>query len=67
MGIEQDKLKPAPTPLIGFTGDKLMPLGTISFPVTTGSGEHKLTRVIDFLVVDCPSAYNVILGRLVLN
>lgn len=43
MGIGQDKFKPALIPLIGFTGDRLLLLGTISLPVTVGSGEHQLT------------------------
>lgn len=67
MGIGQDKLKPFQTPLVGFTSDRLLPLGTICLPITTGTREYQTTWAIDFLVVDCPSTYNTILGRPGLN
>lgn len=35
--------------------------------VTIGTGERQSSQVVDFLVVDCPFAYNAILGRLTLN
>ena len=35
--------------------------------VTTGSYPVQLTRQVDFLVVDCPTSYNVIIGRPTLN
>lgn len=53
--------------MVGFTGDRLLPLGMVYLPVTTGTGECQVTWAINFLVVDCPSAYNAILGRLGLN
>lgn len=67
MGIGRDKLKPVQTPLIGFMGDRLLLLGTVSLSVTADMGECQMTRVIDFMVVDCPSTYNAILGRPALN
>lgn len=36
-------------------------------PVTTGKGERQATKAVDFLVVDCSSAYNAILERPALN
>ena len=35
--------------------------------VTMGSYLRQLTRQLDFLIVDCPSSYNVIIGRPTLN
>ena len=35
--------------------------------VTIGSYPLQLTKQLDFLVVDCPSSYNVIIGRPTLN
>lgn len=61
MGIDRDKLKPVQTPLVGFTSDRLLPIGMIRLPVVVGIGEYQATREIDFLVVDCPSVYNGIL------
>lgn len=67
MGVGQDKLRPVQMPLVGFNGDRLLPLGVISLSVTTGTGDLQITQMIDFLVVDYPSANNAILGRLALN
>ena len=35
--------------------------------VTVGTNPRQLTHQLDFLVVDCPSYYNVIIGRPILN
>lgn len=40
MGIGQDKLKHVQTPLVGFTSDRLLSLGTISLPITADKEEH---------------------------
>lgn len=53
--------------MVGFTGDRLFPLGIIGLSVTVRVGEKQVIKVIDFLVVDYPSAYNAIFGRLTLN
>lgn len=52
MGIRQDKLKSVQSPLVDFTGDRLLPLRTISLLVTTEMDNKKITKVIDLLVVD---------------
>ncbi|KAL6969458.1 hypothetical protein U1Q18_052752 [Sarracenia purpurea var. burkii] len=67
MRIGRDRLTPFNTPLVGFTGEKVYPLGTIQLPVTLGDGQIKATQMLTFLVVDSPSAYNIILGRTALN
>jgi hypothetical protein len=53
--------------LIGFTGDTMSPKGYMKMRVTfSGRGGSRLMEV-KFLVVECPSAYNAILGRPTLN
>ena len=51
------------TPLYGFTGDSLMPVGSIILPVAIGEPPKQVNNMVEFVVVDIPSAYNMILGR----
>ncbi|GFY84264.1 hypothetical protein Acr_03g0010380 [Actinidia rufa] len=50
-------------PLVGFGGNTTHPLGWINLPITLGTEPHQTTVWQDFVVVDCPSPYNAILGR----
>uniref|UniRef100_A0A2N9INB9 Uncharacterized protein n=1 Tax=Fagus sylvatica TaxID=28930 RepID=A0A2N9INB9_FAGSY len=43
------------------------PLGIISLQIIAGTYPKQATKRVEFLVVDCPSAYNVIIGRPTLN
>ncbi|XP_052299748.1 uncharacterized protein LOC127903121 [Citrus sinensis] len=61
--IESPKITPYATPLIGFAGDMVIPKGIITLPVTLGKVPHRVVHMIDFLIVDHPGAYNIILGR----
>ena len=45
----------------------MYPKGIVTLTVTVGTHLKQLTRQLDFLVVDCPSSYNVIIGRPTLN
>ncbi|GMN48524.1 hypothetical protein TIFTF001_017697 [Ficus carica] len=65
--IEGAALTPARTPLYGFSGECDRAAGTVSLPVTIGDGPERVTRMVEFIVVDRPSVYNVILGRPTLN
>ncbi|XP_042944676.1 uncharacterized protein LOC122278563 [Carya illinoinensis] len=67
MGIDVGKLRLSPTPLKGFSGDTVQPIGAITLPVTAGTGSLTATTMTHFLVVKAPSSYNAILGRLTLN
>ncbi|QHN77665.1 uncharacterized protein DS421_19g654680 [Arachis hypogaea] len=53
--------------LVGFSGERVSILG--SFWLQTTIGDHPLCRTKDdlFLVIDCLSPYNIILGRPSLN
>ncbi|KAM1275828.1 hypothetical protein ACFX2H_025417 [Malus domestica] len=53
--------------LISFSGDIVQPLGNIHLPLTIGIGPYTATITTNFLVVDCPMAYNVIFGRTGIN
>ena len=59
-GVE--KLTLVQSPLVRFTGDQLLPMGSVLLPITLGDTPTKATRMINFLVVDCPLAYNAIVG-----
>ncbi|XP_059663839.1 uncharacterized protein LOC132309562 [Cornus florida] len=65
--IGREKLRPMKSPLVGFSGDKVYPLGVVTLPVTAGANPKQVTVMVDFVVVDCPSSYNFILGRTTLN
>ncbi|KAM0971725.1 hypothetical protein FF1_019621 [Malus domestica] len=55
------------SPLISFSGDIVQPLGSIHLPLTIGTGPYTATITTNFLVVNCPTAYNVIFGRTGIN
>nr|XP_023882263.1 uncharacterized protein LOC111994609 [Quercus suber] len=65
--LEPKRLRPFDSPLVSFSGDRVYPRGIVTLTVTVGTDPKQLTRQIDFLVVDSPSSYNVIIGRPALN
>ncbi|GAV76340.1 hypothetical protein CFOL_v3_19815, partial [Cephalotus follicularis] len=65
--ILADQLKPVKTPLVGFIGETIHPLGSISLSVVAGSAPRQTQVEMTFLVVDTPSPYNAIVGRPGLN
>ncbi|XP_059670930.1 uncharacterized protein LOC132316475 [Cornus florida] len=65
--IGRKKLRPMKSPLVGFLSDKVYPLGAVTLPITAGAHPKQVTVIVDFLVEDCPSLYNIILGRTTLN
>ena len=62
MGIYRAQLIPTNAPLVGFGGTRVFPLGAVTLSVTAGDYPQQITKDITFLVVDCSSAYNGILG-----
>jgi hypothetical protein len=67
MGIDRERIKPFASPLVGFGGEVVFPIGIIPLPVTAGTTPQLATVMVDFLVIDRPSAYNAIMGRPALN
>ena len=67
MGIGREKLEPVNTHLEGFSGEKVLPLGSIQLVLTLEDPSCQATTTVRFLVVDAPSAYNMLLGRPSLN
>ena len=62
MRIDKERLTPTNAPLMGFRGTRVFPLGVITLAVRAGDYPQQITREVTFLVVDCLSAYNTILG-----
>ena len=65
--LDLGRLRPFDSPLVSFSGDRVYPKGIVTLTVTVGTYLKQLTRQLDFLVVDCPSSYDVIIGRPTLN
>ena len=53
--------------LVGFGGSQVFPLGTVTLSIMVGDYPQQITKDVTFLVVDCSSAYNTILGQPTLN
>ena len=67
MGIGREKLEPVNTCLCGFSGERVLPLGSIQLVLTLGDPPCQATTTVRFLIVDTLSAYNMLLGRPSLN
>ena len=67
MGIGREKLEPVNAYLRGFSGERMLPLGSIQLVLTLGDPPCQATTTIRFLIVDATSAYNMLLGRPSLN
>ena len=67
MGIKREKLEPVNAHILGFSGEKALPLGSVQLVLTLGDPPCQATTTIKFLIVDAPSAYNMLLGRPSLN
>ena len=67
MRLGRDRLRPVSSPLVGFGGMKVQPVGTITLPVVVGAYPQQIIKDVNFPVVDYSSSYNAIIGRLTLN
>ena len=57
------RLRPFKSLLVSFSRDWIYPKGIIILLVIAGAYPAWITKQVDFLIVDFPSSYNVILGR----
>ena len=62
--LDPKRLRSFNSPLVSFSEDKIYTKGIITLSVTAGTHPAQVTIQVDFLVVDCPSSYNVILGQI---
>ena len=67
MKLDKKRLQPFESPLVSFNGDRVYPKGIVTLTVIVGTHLRQLTRQLDFLEVDCPSSYNIIIGKPTLN
>ena len=67
MRLGRDQLHLVNSPLVGFSGMKVQPIGTVTLLVVVGAYPQQVARNVNFLVVDCSSSYNAIIGRPTLN
>ena len=67
MGIGREKLEPVNAYLCGFSGERVLPLGSIQLVLTLGDPPCQATTTVRFLIVEAPSPYNMLLGRPFLN
>jgi len=65
--LDPERLHSFDSPLVSFSGDRVYPKGIATLTVTVGTYPKQLTQQLDFLVVNCLSYYNVIIGRPMLN
>ena len=67
MGISRERLISTNAPFVSFGGTRVLPLGAITLSVVVGDYPQQITKDVTFLMVDCSSTYNAILGRPTLN
>ena len=67
MGIGREKVEPVNAYIRGFSRERVLPLGSIQLVLTLGDPPCQATTTVRFLIVDAPSAYNMLLGRPSLN
>ncbi|KAL5542111.1 hypothetical protein UlMin_009821 [Ulmus minor] len=67
MDLVGAKFDPIKSALYGFTGDSIHSEGVLNLPVELGTHPCQHIQSVEFVVVDCPSSYNAIIGRPTLN
>ncbi|XP_016164959.1 uncharacterized protein LOC107607525 [Arachis ipaensis] len=67
MKLSDKILQPSSGVLVGFSGERVSIRGYIWLQTTFGDYPNSKTLEIQYLVVDCKSPYNIILGRPSLN
>ena len=67
MKLNKERLRTFTSSLVSFTGDRVIPKGIVKLTIIAGTYPAQISKEIDFLMVDCPSIYNIILGQPTLN
>ena len=63
MGLSVTNLKVTSMTLYGFLGEGTTTIWRIGWVVTLGEESRIVSKILEFMVIDCPAAYNAILGR----
>ena len=58
MGIKRTEIVGPPAPLIAFTGETTMSLGTLKLPIFAS----RVSKIVEFTVFNRPAVYNIVLG-----
>ncbi|KAL5577222.1 hypothetical protein UlMin_018921 [Ulmus minor] len=67
MNLVGAKFEPIKLALYGFTGDNVSFEGVLNLPVELGTHPCQHIQSVNFVVVDCSSSYNAIIGQPTLN
>ena len=67
MGIGRENMELMSAHLLGSSREKVLPLGSTQLVLTLGNPLCQANTAVNFLIVDAPSAYNMLLGRPSLN
>jgi len=67
MDLVGAKIEPTALSLYGFTSDSVLSDGVLNLPVDLGMSPCQHIQSVDFVIVDCHSPYNSIIGRPTLN
>ncbi|RRT72066.1 hypothetical protein B296_00028127 [Ensete ventricosum] len=67
LNMTNQDLIPMTSTLTGFTGDAITPVGITTLPMPFDDEPRTKTFMVHFMVVELPSAYNVIIARPTLN
>ncbi|GKB41103.1 reverse transcriptase domain-containing protein [Tanacetum coccineum] len=59
----KSQMVPTTTPLIGFSGETIWPLGQLRLLVVIVDADHSIKAWINFIIMRSPSPYNGIIGR----
>ena len=62
MRLGRYQLRLVNTPLVGFGRTKVQLVGTITLPIVGGAYPQQIAKEVNFLIVDCLSSYNSIIG-----
>ena len=61
MKLNKERLQPFTSPLVSFTRNRVIPKGVVKLTIIAGTYPAQVSKEINFLMVDYPSIYNVIL------
>ncbi|MQL90019.1 hypothetical protein Taro_022600, partial [Colocasia esculenta] len=61
--VAAEQLTLVESPLFGFSGVSVRPMGWILLPITLGVAPRNVTKMVEFLVIDSMPGYNAILSR----